>query len=296
MRQQELGFHSDGLKLDGTLYLPDEREPQANAPLVLVCSGFTGLKEIHPARFARALTARGYSCYGFDYRGFGASEGTRGRVLCEEQVRDITNAVARLRAHGPTAWRPLVLLGWGMAGGLVLEAATLVRDQLGGIIAANGFYDAQRVQRAVRGADGLTAFLRWSWERRIEAVRSSEEVFADPFYIYPLDTQSRTYVDSVLRKVPGYGDPVNLSFGDSLLRFRPEAWVESLDALPLLIAHGAENRLHPPEEADSLERRYPGPCQKVLLEGAGHTEWMLDDHPTFRSLVSHIDGWLRGLA
>lgn len=134
-------FHSDGLTLDASIYLPDDGGA-ADRPVVLSCSGFTGLKNIHPARFARGLTARGYACVGFDYRGFGDSEGPRDVVFCEEQVRDIANAVAWVASRDELAGRPLYLLGWGMGGGLVLESAVLVREQLSGVLAINGFFDA----------------------------------------------------------------------------------------------------------------------------------------------------------
>ena len=49
--------------------------------------------------------------------------------------------------------RGIVLLGWGMGAGLVLEAAS-VAGQLMGLACINGFYDAPRVQRALRGEDG----------------------------------------------------------------------------------------------------------------------------------------------
>ena len=96
-------FYSDGLRLEGASYQADSDDGGSRRPLVLACSGFTGLRTIHPERFARALTCRGYDCYGFDYRGHAASEGVRGRVLCEEQVRDIRHAATHAsKAATPT--------------------------------------------------------------------------------------------------------------------------------------------------------------------------------------------------
>jgi len=294
MREEPRAFYSDGLRLDASLYLPD-REPAAGTPTVIACSGFTGLKTIHPARFSRALTARGYPCFGFDYRGFGKSEGSAQSVLLDEQARDIVSAVMTVTQERSLAGRPVVLLGWGMGGGLVLQAAPLVRSYLAGLVAANGFFDAVRVQRAVRGSSGWEEFSGWYQKERAAAVQKTEETEIDAFRIYPLDDVSRGYVDSVLRKTDGYATTVKIGFADSLLSFRPEAHLEGLEDLPLLIAHGTQNALHSPEEARSLFARYPGPKELHWLEGAGHTEWMADDDPIFIALCDRLHAWLQTL-
>lgn len=292
MLEESRHFYSDGLRLDGALCSPEGGGDPAR-PLVVACSGFTGYRRIHPARFARSLTARGYRCFGFDYRGHLASEGEPGRVLLEEQVRDIRHAAA---FAGDGAGAGVVLLGWGMGGGLVLEAARGLGQLLRGVVCVNGFYDAERVQRAVRGEAEWQRFFSWLEGERREAVRSPESRRADPFWIYPLDEVTRGYVDGVLRKVPGYEwESVDLALADSLLAFAPERRLDHLSEVPLLLAHGDRNALHPPDEARSLHAAYPGPKQMHWIEGGGHTEWMLDEHPLYRALAARIADWLDAL-
>ena len=79
---------------------------------------------------------------------------------------------------------------------------------------------------------------------------------------------------------------------DSLLRFCPENNLEDLSRLPILIVHSERNRMHPPMEAESLYRTYPGPKELLWLWNVGHTEWMKDEHPTYQALISKIDDWL----
>ena len=55
MERRPVTFFSDGLRLDGELHLPTGLEPGDRRPAVITCSGYQGLKAIHPARFARAL-------------------------------------------------------------------------------------------------------------------------------------------------------------------------------------------------------------------------------------------------
>jgi hypothetical protein len=293
MIENERTFYSDGVALRGAFYVPGGGADPAR-PLVVPCSGFTGLRRIHPERFARSLTARGYTCFAFDYRGLPPSAGEVGRVSLEEQIRDIRNAAAYAASDAELGARRVVLLGWGMAGGMVLPAARNLPG-VAGLIAANGFYDASRVQRALRGDDGWATFLAWLAEERAAATRSAEARTCDPFFVYPLDPVSKKYVDGVLRAVPGYeGDTVYTTFADSLLDFAPERDLDHLADVPLLIAHGQRNALHPVQEPESLHARYPGPKELYWIDG-GHTEWMDDEDPRYVALAERIVKWLGSL-
>ncbi len=291
MRTEQTHFFSDGLRLGASFFWPDGHDPATPQPIVIACSGFTGLRHIHPARFARFLTARGHACFGFDYRGFADSEGTPYRVLLEEQVRDIRHAAAFVAGDERVDASHLVLLGWGMGGGLVLDAARELPG-LAGVIAVNGFYNGKRVQRAHRDDADYRAFCERVDHERRERSRTGAAAEADPFDIYPLDPQSRRYVDDVLRKTPGYeAERYSFELADSLLRWDPQAYADRM-RLPLLIAHGDQNQLHPVEEAESLHRAYAGPKELYWIEGAGHTEFMHDEDPKFQALGARVAEWI----
>ncbi len=287
MRTEPATFFSDEIRLSGAFFLPDGDDGTDARPLVVPCSGFTGLMRIHPARFARSLTAAGHRCFAFDYRGFAESGGTRGRVLLEEQVRDIMSAVAFASGDPRVDRDRIVLLGWGMGAGLVLDAARSL-EGVAGIVAANGFYDGARVQRAHRGEEGMRRFLEDVRAEREERARAGAARRVDPFDIYPLDTQSRAYVDSTLRTFEHY-DTESYSFelAESLLRWRPEIHAPEM-RIPLLIAHGDANALHPTEEAIALHDAYAGEKELFWIEGAGHTEFMHDDDPRYLALAERV--------
>ncbi|MBY4677534.1 alpha/beta hydrolase [Marinobacterium arenosum] len=292
MIEQKIKFYSDGLQLDGAFFT-DESNNDPSLPIVIACSGFTGQKNIHPERYARAWTPKGFTVFGFDYRGFGESEGTRERVILEEQVRDIANAVAIVRQRADEEGRKVVLAGWGMAGGLILDAYRICEGQVDGLVAMNGFFDAVRVQKALRGEHGWKAFKQFMAEERLRLALGGEQKGIDPFEIYPLDPVSREYVYTELVKAPGYGVTSDFDFADSLISFKPEAHLdERFSSVPLLIAHGAENDLHPVTEPKSLYAAYPGPKSLFLLANGGHTEWMLDDDPRFIEFSGHIANWI----
>ncbi|MGH3416627.1 MAG: alpha/beta hydrolase family protein [Actinocrinis sp.] len=126
MVSHPLPFFSSRLRLDADLHLPDDPGTGAPYPALVAASGFQGLKVIHPERFARALTPRGYAVLAFDYRGFGYSEGERGRLVPQEWVQDVLAAVDRLGAEDIIDPTRIGLLGWGLGGVVLVGAAGLL--------------------------------------------------------------------------------------------------------------------------------------------------------------------------
>lgn len=295
MNGRPLPFFASGLRLDADLHLPDTAgEPAKRLPVLVAASGYLGLKAIHPERFARALTARGYAVLAFDYRGFGLSEGERGRLAPQDQVQDVRAAVDRLSVCDEVDPERIGLLGWGLGGGvMVAEAADDPRVRA--VAAVNGVSDGARSTRNLHDERSWATLLqRIEADRGRRATAGRSEVVS-PWDIVPLqgDSKTPTYVFEELYRTPGYGTGVTLESADLLLQFSPQTVAARLAGRPLLIVHGAENGLHRPEEARALYEYAAEPKQLVLLEGAGHTEWMFDEHPTFGRLVALLDDFFR---
>lgn len=285
-----LPFFSGRLRLDADLHLPDTAGPPP--PVVIACSGYQGLKVIHPQRFARALNPLGYAVLAFDYRGFGASEGERGRLAPQDWAEDVRAAVDRLTAAGEVDADRIGLLGWGLGGGVVVQTAA-DDPRVRAVACVNGIADGSRSTRAMHDTATWTALLdRVAADRGHRALAGRSEI-TSPWDVVRLDLDTATdgYVDEELYKAPGFGAGVTLESADLLLRFRPQDVVHRIAPRPLLVVHGERNRLHVPEEARALYEHAGEPRELVLLPGAGHTEWMYDDHPTFRGLVTRLDAF-----
>jgi uncharacterized protein len=287
MLRRPVSFFSARLRLDGDLYLPDHSPAGTRLPAVIPCSGYTGLKDIHPARFARALVPHGYACLAFDYRGFGASEGERGRLVPQEQAEDVRAAVSFVASVPEIDGDRIGLLGWALGGGIAIAAAAddaCVRA----VVACNPIGDGERSTRAMHTAESWSTLLdRIGADRDRRALTGVSERVS-PFEIVVLDEVTRPYVDTELYPTAGYGAPVSLESAEQLLRFRPEESVARIAPRPLLLVHGEDNRLHLPEESLELHRRAGEPKELVLLEGTGHTEWMHDADPTFIEVAELI--------
>jgi uncharacterized protein len=282
-------FFSDGHRLDGQLWLPHSGRASV---VVIPCSGYLGLKALQPARFARALVPRGYACLTFDYRGFGFSDGERGRLVPMEQVEDIRAAVDYVSSQPDGERRTVVLLGWGLGGALVIaEAADDPR--VAAVISLNGFADGYRTTRALHDDASWAALIDRFDEDRIQRLRHGRSELLPAFDLVRLEGSTRQYVETELYKDSGFGFPVTYQSSETLLRFSIEHLVGRIAPRPLFLAHGAENDLYRPSESERLYELAGEPRELHLLEGAGHSEWMHDEHEIFRHLVDLIDGFIQ---
>ena len=290
MTARPLPFFADGLRLDADLHLPGEAAGGGPPPVLVTASGYQGLKVLHPERFARALTPRGYAVLTFDYRGFGASEGERGRLAPQDWAEDVRAAVDRLNGCELVDANRLGLLGWALGGGVVVAEAS-EDPRVRAVAAVNAIGDGARATRNMHDEESWNRLLERIEADRIRRAAQGRSEITSPWDIVRLDLDERTspYVLDELYQAPGYGSGVTLQSAELLLRFSPERLVSRLAGRPLLIVHGEGNELHRPEEAGALFDRAGEPKRLVYLEGAGHTEWMFDDHPTFHRLVDVLD-------
>lgn len=122
MERVEVSFPSGGLQCAAWLYRPDGA-PKPR-PLVVMGHGLGADREMGLDRYARRFAAAGMGVLAFDYRHFGASEGTPRQVLnIGKQREDWRSAIAYARSiRGFDATR-IALWGSSFGGGHVLSVA-----------------------------------------------------------------------------------------------------------------------------------------------------------------------------
>jgi fermentation-respiration switch protein FrsA (DUF1100 family) len=291
MKERTVTFFSDGLRLAGTVYVPDDLRSGDRRPAVVACSGYLGLNVIYPRLFAEPLTAAGFVVLGFDYRGTGDSEGVPGRLIIDEQVRDIKHGVTFLREQAEVDRQAVGLVGWGMgAGAVIKEAAEDERPRA--VAALNGFYNGRAFLLARHGKEKLENLLEKLEEDRVLRVMEGKGRFNDPYEVYPLDPDTEEEVKQNLEPVPGFGPPTAFELLESILAFDAEALVYKIAPRPLLIAHGEHNQLHPFEDALSIYGRAERPKTFFRIEGK-HNDFMRREHPEFARLAQRLVEWLR---
>ncbi|TDL75626.1 alpha/beta fold hydrolase [Rhodococcus qingshengii] len=286
MIERHIHFYSEGFKLDGTLYLPDDYQPGEKRPAIIPNSGYQGINEFYPKLFARNLTEAGYVCLGFDYRGFAKSEGEEGRVILDEQVEDIQNAITFLSLQEEVDPERIGLIGWGMGASNVVRV-TAKDKRVKAVAALNGFYDGERWLRSIHSYVEWTEILKVVEEDRKQRILTGKSKLADPFIHYPLDPATADYVNKELRVFSAFGNQATLQFTDSLIGLKAESSVRDVK-VPLYIAHGKDNLLHPVDEAYGLYEAANQPKQLFIIDGK-HNDFMYHEDNIFQDVISQLN-------
>lgn len=116
-------FASGGVTCAATHYrsMPD---PASTRPVVVLGHGLAGTQDSGLAEFAQAFADAGFDAVTFDYRGFGASDGSpRQSVSLAGQVADWHAAVDAAKALPGVDASKVVLWGVSLAGGHVVSVA-----------------------------------------------------------------------------------------------------------------------------------------------------------------------------
>src|SRR5262245_46782257 len=95
--QRPVTFYSEGCKLVGDVYYPDDLQPGETRAGIVLCHGYTGVKDLYLPDNARVLNEAGYMVMTFDYKGWGESAGARSRLAPYSRVADVQDAVTFLR-------------------------------------------------------------------------------------------------------------------------------------------------------------------------------------------------------
>jgi uncharacterized protein len=288
-----IAIFSDGIRLAGLLDVPDETS--ARRPAILLCSGFQGLKEIIPAKLRAPFAAAGFVTFAFDYRGFGESDGERGRVIPDEQVADVRAAITVVQQQAEVDADRIGLVGWGFGGGIVVQAAAL-DERMKAVACLNGIGDGGRAVRATRSEESWPQIQEQiAADRVARALTGVPSRRVSPWDVVPLDPDTRANVDEdMYGRHAAFGrDPVSLESAEAYYAFRPERQAAWISPRPLLIVHGARNRLHPIAEARGLYAHAREPKTLIELPDATHLDWIQPDHPTYATTVPRIVAWFR---
>jgi acylglycerol lipase len=269
--------HEEGA-LDGVggvrIYHQSWQPPAVRAVVVLA----HGASE-HSGRYewvAEQLAARGYATYAIDHRGHGKSEGPRALIdRMDNAVMDL-DAVVHLAAEAhPDA--PVFLLGHSMGGCVALAYALEHQDKLDGLLlsAPLAVLEAASLPQRVAG-------------RVLSAV-------APKLGVYGIDSTAVSRDPEVVRVYDA--DPLNhhgklpartvAELASTIAEF--EEAVPRL-TLPLLLMHGTDDRLVPPDGSDMLSER-AGSEDKTYLRYEGLYHEILNE-PERERVVADMAEWL----
>lgn len=273
-------FESDGLRLAGILEKP--ADAQGPSPAVILLHGFGANKADGMVTMtAQKLTAMGYVTLRFDMRGCGESEGTRARVLCEEQVRDVRNAVTYLASLPQVAADRIGVLGHSFGAAVAVYAAG-VDARIAACISSAGWGDGElKLRQQHAGEEAWARFERMVERGRAMKARG-ETLQVNRFDIVPIPPRMRGGLP------PGAYMEFPFDVVESMLAFRPTDVVAQIAPRPLLLLHPSVDAVTPSAQSIELFRHANMPADLHLFAGIDH--FIFDDDNILA--MELLKGWL----
>ena len=269
--QKPVTFYSEGVKLAGDLFLPhDLRSGERRAGIVL-CHGYTGVRNLYLPDIARILTGAGYVVLTFDYKGWGDSDGPTARLAPYSRVADVQAALSFLAAQQEADPDRLGLYGTSYGGATVVFVAAIdLRVKC--VVSVVGIGNGARWMRGVRRPNEYHDLLERSAADRTRRALTGQSEFVERNEILLPDRQSAELAAAARRLVPGAISRIPLEYVDDTLGFNPEWVVDRIAPRPVLLITSDNDRLVPPEESQALYARAGEPKKLVVLKGFGHYE------------------------
>lgn len=290
MRSEEVSFFSEGVKVVGTLHLP-EQEDQARAPVIVQGPGWLE-RACSPIseRFHESFAAGGYAVLQFDYRGFGKSEGEPGLIRPDEQITDIINALTFVETRQDLDPNRIALFGSGGTGGGNAIYVAAYDERVKCVILDNAVAD---------GADWLRRMRRtYEWNEFRERVARDQRARVLENRGELVDPTEELMVSTPERKaagMPTFGSTIQLASAQYLQRYMPIDMVHRIAPRPLLIACVANDPVTPEEHAWAIYERAGKPKKIIRQLGVGHYEAYRTNHEAIAAeFIDWLDRYLVG--
>lgn len=266
MAERDLRWECSGEAIVGRLYLPQGAGPFAG---IVLCHGFAGVKELLIPAFAERFASAGFAALTFDYRGFGESQGERGRLLPERQVEDIRSAVDFLLEQPEIAAGRIALWGTSLGGANAIIAAS--RDTRVRCLAVQlTFGNGERVvtgKMSDKEKERFLGTIKRLQERRERTGRDSRVALTNIL----TDPQSLAFFERVADDFPALDIEVPLLTVAEMLRLKPEEAIPEL-TVPVLFIGAGKDAVNPPEETLRLFEAANEPKSLLMLDEATHYE------------------------
>ena len=290
MEKQSISFYSEGHKLDGDLYLPDGLAETDIRAGVVLCHGYTGVKDLYLPDNARVLCDAGYAVLTFDYKGWGKSEGARDRLAPYSRVADVQAAITFLGAQSQVDAGSIGIYGTSYGGATVVWTAA-VDQRVKCVVSVVGVGNGRRWMRSVRHPDEWFDMLERSEGDRVQRTLTGESERADRSEILLPDRQSAALAAAARKGNPNAIDTLPLEFIDETLQFHADWVVDKIAPRPILFITTDDDRLVPPEESESLYDKAGEPKKLITLKGYGHYEVYVE--PAFSEVMGPTMDWFQ---
>ena len=264
MEERWINFFSEGSRLIGNLFMPSGIQAGEKRPGIVLCHGFTGIRELMLRDYARRFAEAGYIALIFDYRGFGESEGPKWRLLPMEQVDDIRNALTWLSTQPEVDTQRMGLWGTSFGGAHVPYVAG-VDTRVKAAVAQVGFDTGERFLLSVRNESEQAELRRQLDDDRRLRVVEGQGRYIDPFERALSNPQASGFIGNALQSYPHMRCLLSWQTWEKTLEYRPLDVVDKITPRALLLIAAEHDTVCPPAGYQKLYECAGEPKKLIIL-------------------------------
>jgi fermentation-respiration switch protein FrsA (DUF1100 family) len=262
IEERWVSYYSEGSRLVGNVFIPTGLAPGEKRPAIVLCHGFTAVRELILRDYARAFAEAGFVALIFDYRGFGESEGPKWRLIPLEQADDIRNSLTWLETQSEVDTERLGL--WGTSfGGAHVPYVMGMDSRVKAAVAQVGFDTGERFLLSARDEREQAELLRTIAEDRRLRVVQGRGTPIDPFERALSNTEASGFIGRALREHPHMRCLLSWETWEKTLEYRPLDVVDKIAPRALLLISADEDAICPPAGYAALHERLVEPKKLV---------------------------------
>ena len=263
MAEKIVHFYSEGSRLEADLHVPEGISRGERRPAIVLCHGYSGIREVILPDYARRFAAAGYVALGFDYRGFGGSEGERGRLIPLEQIDDIRNAITFVETLAEVDPERIGL--WGTSfGGFHAPYAAGVDKRIKAAVGQVGGGDGERFLLEIRSPAERESLFRLLAEDRRSRVLTGKGSASDTATILA-SPQTREFFKAALPAYPQLRIDIPWESAEKTLEYKPIDVVDRIAPRALMLIGAVDDDLCKIEGYRDLIARAGEPKKLVEL-------------------------------
>ncbi|HVC35051.1 MAG TPA: alpha/beta fold hydrolase [Chloroflexota bacterium] len=267
--ERSVTFYSDGYRLAGDLYVPEGLAPGEQRPGIVLCCGYTGVKNLYLDDMARRIAAGGFVALTFDFKGWGKSEGPALRLAPYGRVEDTQAALTFLSLQPEVEAERLGLYGISYGGSTATFAAA-IDSRVKAVVSVTGVGNGARWMRHVRHPWEYRELVERASRDRERQVVTGESALVDRAEVLMMDPRSVEISAKARAGRPGASMQVPLEMVHETIGFNPEWVVGQIAPRAALFVTSDRDELVLPGESVALYERAGEPKKLVVLRGFGH--------------------------
>jgi fermentation-respiration switch protein FrsA (DUF1100 family) len=278
--RQDIEFDAAGTTLRGWLYVPDGAS--GPAPTVVMCHGFSAVKEMYTDAFAETFCEAGLCVILYDNRNLGASDGEpRQEIDPWAQVRDFRDAISYARTRDEVDGDRIGIWGSSYSGAhAIVVGATdrRVKAVVSQVPLISGYQNARRLVRADMIAPFQRMFeadrearFRGEPPQTVAAVAPEGEPCA-----MPTPDSYEWFTSTGSSRAPAWRNEVTLRSVEMFWEYEPGAYLPYVSPTPLLLVVAAGDHLTVSDVAIDAFERAREPKRLEILAGGHFDAYTVD--------------------